>query len=142
MKKKVLAIAMTCSLVLNARAQVYAGDSWMQMPTADLYDAGTMNMYLRALAETEARRKENYQRYNSSAFDAYKNKQWNSVIYYVNMALETKYYSGQLYYIRGYAYEQNGNLRAAKKDYKKGKKYGSIEAARALEALKARSKRR
>ena len=133
---------MTCSLVLNARAQVYAGDSWMQMPTADLYDAGTMNMYLRALAETEARRKENYQRYNSSAFDAYKNKQWNSVIYYVNMALETKYYSGQLYYIRGYAYEQNGNLRAAKKDYKKGKKYGSIEAARALEALKARSKRR
>lgn len=91
---------MTCSLVLNARAQVYAGDSWMQMPTADLYDAGTMNMYLRALAETEARRKENYQRYNSLAFDAYKNKQWNSVIYYVNMALETKYYSGQLYYIR------------------------------------------
>lgn len=133
---------MTCSLALNADAQVYAGDSWMQMPTADLYDAGTMNMYLRALAETEARRKENYQRYNSLAFDAYKNKQWNSVIYYVNMALETKYYSGQLYYIRGYAFEQNGNQRAAKKDYKKGKKYGSIEAARALEALKAKSKRR
>ena len=133
---------MTCSLALNADAQVYAGDSWMQMPTADLYDAGTMNMYLRALAETEARRKENYQRYNSLAFDAYKNKQWNSVIYYVNMALETKYYSGQLYYIRGYAFEQNGNMRAAKKDYKKGKKNGSIEAARALEALKARSKRR
>ena len=142
MKKKVFAIAMTCSLALNADAQVYAGDSWMQMPTADLYDAGTMNMYLRALAETEARRKENYQRYNSLAFDAYKNKQWNSVIYYVNMALETKYYSGQLYYIRGYAFEQNGNMRAAKKDYKKGKKNGSIEAARALEALKARSKRR
>ena len=142
MKKKFLVIAMTCSLTMNTGAQIYAGDSWMQMPTADLYDAGTMNMYLRALAETEARRKENYQRYNSLAFDAYKNKQWNSVIYYVNMALETKYYSGQLYYIRGYAFEQNGNLRAAKKDYKKGKKYGSIEAARALEALKARSKRR
>ena len=133
---------MMCSLALNADAQVYAGDSWMQMPTADLYDAGTMNMYLRALAETEALRKENYQRYNRLAFDAYKNEQWNSVIYYANMALETKYYSGQLYYIRGYAFEQNGNLRAAKKDYKKGKKYGSIEAARALEALKARSKRR
>ena len=142
MKKKVLVIAMTCSLAMNARAQVYAGDSWMQMPTADLYDAGTMNMYLRALAETEARRKENYQRYSDMALEACRNRQWNTVIYYVNMALETKYYSGQLYYIRGYAYEQNGNLRAAKKDYKKGKKYGSIEAARALEALKVRSKRR
>lgn len=133
---------MTCSLAMNADAQVYAGDSWMQMPTADLYDDGTMNMYLRALAETEARRKENYQRYSNMALKACRNRQWNSVIYYVNMALETKYYSGQLYYIRGYAFEQNGNLRAAKKDYKKGKKYGSIEAARALEALKAKSKRR
>jgi len=47
-----------------------------------------------------------------------------------------------LYYMRGYAYEQLGKLRAAKKDYKKGMKNNSQEAALALASLKARKKRR
>ena len=142
MKKMILTMALTCLMTKGAEAQIGPYDTYMRMPSADLYDMGMMNAYARVLAEAAARRQEIYDRYSNMAVEAYKNRQWNSVIYYVNMALETKYYSGQLYYIRGYAYEQNGNLRAAKKDYKKGKKYGSIEAARALEALKAKSKRR
>ena len=52
----------------------------------------------------------------------------------------TMFYCGELFYIRGYAYEQLGNLKAAKKDYKTGKKYNCAEAAQALEALKAKRK--
>lgn len=142
MKKKIFVIMMTGMIVTSGKAQVYGGDTWVQFPTRDLYDTGMMDMYLRALAETSELRKQNYYRYSDLAIEAYNNKQWNNAIYYVNEALKTKYYSGQLYYIRGYAYEQNGNLRAAKKDYKKGKKYNCPEAAQALEALKARGKRK
>lgn len=142
MKKKFFAVTLMCSLAMNADAQIYGGDRAPQIPTVDLYDTNMMNMYLRALAETAAQRKENYHRYSDMAFEAYKNKRWDYVIHYVNEALDTKYYSGQLYYIRGYAYEQLGNLRAAKKDYKIAKKNGCPEAAQALESLKARNKRR
>ena len=142
MKKRILAITFMCTMTMNVDAQVYAGDTWMQMPTMDLYDTGMMNMYARALAETAARRKAVFEHYYDMAIEACGRKEWNEVVYCVNNALETQYYTGGIYFIRGYAYEQMGNLRAAKRDYKKGKKYNSPEAARALESLKARKRRR
>jgi hypothetical protein len=74
--------------------------------------------------------------------EAFDNRDWSHVVSYVNSALATQFYCGTLYYIRGYAYEQLGNLRAAKSDYKAGKKYNCVEAAEALDALKARMKRK
>jgi len=142
MKKKVMTLALMCLMAMSGKAQVYAGDAWMQMPTMDLYDTGMMNLYARALAETAARRQAAFERYYDLAIEACGRKEWNEVVYLVNSALETKYYTGSIYFLRGYAYEQMGNLRAAKKDYKKGKKYNSPEAARALESLKARKRRR
>ena len=142
MKKKVMTLALMCLMAMSGKAQVYAGDAWMQMPTMDLYDTGMMNLYARALAETAARRQAAFERYYDLAIEACGRKEWNEVVYLVNSALETQYYTGGIYFLRGYAYEQMGNLRAAKKDYKKGKKYNSPEAARALESLKARNRRR
>ena len=60
---------------MRANAQVYADDSWMQLPTADLYDNSVMNMTLRSLAETAAKRKENYFRYSDMAVEAFSNRQ-------------------------------------------------------------------
>ena len=142
MKKKVMTLALMYCLAMSSEAQIYAGDSWVQLPTTDLYDTNVMNMHLRALAETAALRKEYYFRYSDMAIEAYKNREWNNVIYYVNEALNTRYYSDQLYYLRGYAYEQLGNLKAAKKDYQTGVKYNCSEAAQALASLKARKKQR
>ena len=142
MKKKIFAMTLVCSVAMNLNAQIYAGDTWMPMPSRDLYDTGMMNMQLQVMAETAALRKESYYRYSDMALEAYKNKQWNYVVYYVNEALSTKYYTGELYYLRGYAFEQLGNLRAAKKDYKTGMKHNCPQAAQALEALKGRSKRK
>lgn len=38
--------AMLGAMTLNANAQVYAYDTWAQLPTTDLYDTQTMNMAL------------------------------------------------------------------------------------------------
>lgn len=141
MKKSFLIGAMMCWMALNAQAQ-YQYDRALPLPTMDLYDTGVMNMYMRALAETSARRQQSYEQYSELAFDAFHNEQWRSVIDYVNRALNTKFYCGDLFYIRGYAFEKLGNLKAAKKDYKTGKKYNCSEAAQALENLKARNKRK
>lgn len=137
-----MTVALMCLMAMSSKAQVYPVDTWMQMPTRDLYDTGMMNMYARALAETEARRQAAFEQYYDLAIEACGKEQWSDVIYCVNNALATKYHTDGIYYLRGYAYEKIGNLRAAKKDYKKGKKYNSPEAARALEALKARNKRK
>ena len=67
---------------------------------------------------------------------------WNYTISYVNQALRTGFYCGTLYYIRGFAYESLGDFKSAKKDYKTGKKYDSVEAAQALEQLKVKMKQR
>ena len=137
-----MTLAIMSCLAMNSQAQIYGGDSFIRMPTTSLYNTEIMDMHIRALAETAARRKENYYHYSDMAFEAYNNEQWSHVIYYVNMALSTNYYNGQLYYLRGYANEQLGKTRAAKKDYKTGKKYGYQEAEQALESLKDRSKRK
>ena len=140
MKKKVLAVALMCLAATGIDAQVYAYDSWAQMPTMDLYDSGVTNMYLRALAETAARRKADFELYTNQATEAFQKHRWTEVINRVNWALSTEYYNGEIFYMRGYAYEMLGNLSAAKKDYKKGKKHGSYKASMALDSLKAKIK--
>jgi Flp pilus assembly protein TadD len=94
------------------------------------------------LAETAARRKANFERYSNLAVEAFNKKQWNYVILYVNNALETQYYNGEVFYLRGFAYEMLGDERQAKKDYRKGKKNGSYRAEIAMEQLKEKQKQR
>ena len=142
MKKIVL--TMLCMMALNANAQVYAYDTWGQLPTMDLYDTQTMNMALshaEMAARVAVRKQALFEHYTEQAIDAFRDNQWNNVVYYANQALETTYYNGDIYYLRGYAFEQLGNLKQAKKDYRKGKKYGSYQASSALVALKARKRK-
>ena len=49
MKRKLLIGIMMCLMTASAKAQIYAGDTWAQFPTTDLYDTGVMNMRLRAM---------------------------------------------------------------------------------------------
>lgn len=142
MRKEFLMMSLLCSMAMGANAQIYAYDTWMQMPTRDLYDDGMMNMYIKALAETAAKRKANFEQYSNLAVEAFKKKQWNYVILYVNNALETQYYNGEVFYLRGFAYEMLGDERQAKKDYRKGKKNGSYRAEIAMEQLKEKQKQR
>ena len=138
-KKCVLMMAMACMASVKGWAQY---DEPVMFPTAELYDSGAMNAYLRALAETASARRELFEIYADKALDAFHHEQWWDVISYVGKALDTKCYNGDLYYVRGYAYEQLGKPFAAKRDYKKGKKYNSSLAAEALEELQEKMKRK
>ena len=142
MKKKILSVALMCSMAIASNAQIYGYDSWTQLPTRNIYDEGLMNMHLRVMSETAARRQEieakkyeAYQLYGEMAVDAFSEKEWGRTIQYVDKALDTGYYCGDLYYMRGYAYEQCGYVANAKADYKRAKKLGSTEAVYALERI-------
>ena len=76
MKKMVL--TMLCMMALNANAQVYAYDTWAQLPTTDLYDTQTMNMALahaEMRARVEARKQALFEHYANQAIDAFHNSQ-------------------------------------------------------------------
>ena len=142
MKKKMIAIAFMCMMAMGAQAQVYSYDTWSQLPVNDLYDTGMMNAHLGAMAATAARREAAFDYYCEQASEAYGRREWNYVIYYADKALNTQYCSGNIYFMRGFANEQMGNLKQAKKDYKEGTKLGSEGAEQALEQLKEKIKRK
>ena len=144
MKKKILMMALMCQMAASSNAQVYGGDTWVQLPTRDLYDSQTMSMALQhaeMAARIRARKEAMWEQYSDLAYENYNNRQWNRVISSVNLALETGFYNSDVYYMRGYAYEQLGYFKLAKKDYRKAKKYGNYQAESALDALKERMKK-
>lgn len=142
MKKKMLTMVLMCIIAMGAKAQVYGYDSWAQMPTIDLYDDGMLNMLIRAAAENGARLKAEYEASYNQTETAFRQKRWYEVINNANRALAIRDYNGYLYYMRGYAYEQIGDWKEAKRDYKRGKRCGSGLAEQALSALKAKEKQR
>lgn len=142
MKKGIVLFMMMCAVGLKGQAQIYGYDQAIKLPTAELYDMNVMNAYANALRETAGTRMQAYRMYCDYAITALSEKQWNNAIYYVDKALDTGYYSGDLYWIRGFANEQMGNLKQAKKDYKEGTKLGSERAEQALEQLKEKMKRK
>jgi hypothetical protein len=142
MKKGIVLLVMMCALGLKGQAQIYAYDQAIELPKADLYDMDMVNAYANALRETAPRRQQLFRFYSDKAVEAGMEKEWELCIYYVDKALDTGCYNGDIYVVRGLANEQLGRLKDAKKDYKTGKKMGSEYAANALEQLKEKMKRR
>ena len=111
-------------------------------PTPDLYDTDMMNMYINAARETARARLDNFMYYFGKAVDAYNDQEWGNVIYFVDKAFSTDYEDGQLYYMRGVAYDMKGNTKEAKKDFKTALKQGYQEAQNALNYIETREKQR
>ena len=146
MKKKLLATAMMCFVMMSAQAQVYGYDDYVRMPTMDLYDPGIMNMAIRAQAEAAARqqemaarRQEMFRFYASRALEAHKTQRWYDVIENATQAISIEPI-GLIFVTRGEAYEALGYYKEALNDYKTGKKDNYPEAATAYNALKAKMK--
>ena len=140
MKKKLMTAALMCVMAMSSRTQVYSYDEALRLPTVDLYEDAMMEMHLRAVRETAARRQQAFEHFGDLAYDAYLNNKWVDVINNVNSALSTGYYNGKLYYFRGFAYESLGYYQYAKKDYKVAKKNDVFEANAALERIKQKRK--
>lgn len=146
MKKKLLATAMMCFVMMSAQAQIYGYDDYVRMPTMDLYDTGVMNMAIRAQAEAAARqqemaarRQEMFRFYASRALEAKKAQRWYDVIENATQAISIEPI-GLVFVTRGEAYEALGYYKEALNDYKTGKKDNCPEAATAYNALKAKMK--
>lgn len=135
MGKKQLIGVMMCLMSLGAEAQTYAGDTWAQLPTADLYDTGVMNMSLSAYAEMAAQRQRMCHYYTNEALSAFKEKRWYDVINYSSHAIDLDP-NGGLFFIRGAAYESLGYLKEAKTDYKRSKRKHFAQAKIALQRVK------
>ena len=135
MKKKLLMMALAGSMALGCEAQVL-------FPTPDLYDTGMMNMYINAARETARARLDSFIYYYGKAVDAYNDQQWDNVIYFANQAFATDYEDGQLYFMRGIAYDCKGRTHDAKKDLKTALKQGYEDAQKALDYIEAREKQR
>lgn len=146
MKKKLLATAMMCFVMMSAQAQIYGYDDYVRMPTMDLYDPGIMNMAIRAQAEAAARqqemaarRQEMFRFYASRALEAHKAQRWYDVIENATQAISIEPI-GLIFVTRGEAYEALGYYKEALNDYKAGKRDNCPEAAIAYNALKAKMK--
>ena len=146
MKKKLLATAMMCFVMMSAQAQIYGYDDYVRMPTMDLYDPGVMNMAIRAQAEAAARqqemaarRQEMFRFYASRALEAQKAQRWYDVIENATQAISIEPI-GLVFVTRGEAYEALGYYKEALNDYKAGKRDNCPEAATAYNALKAKMK--
>ena len=127
-----------CLVVISGKAQIYPGDSYVKLPTREIYDTDLMEMNLWLMERTTEQRKELFYRYANMAIEAFNSDDWSYAIYFTDKALETHYYNCDLYYVRGYSNERLGNTRQAKRDYKQGVDYGSKMAAKALEELQRR----
>ena len=155
MKIKVKMMAIACIAALSCQAQNTI------FPTRDLYDTGSMMMYLDAVRHRAANREASYEAYAREmerrleyerrestyknnvdlAVKNLENRKWKDVIGNVNAALRTGFWYPELYYFRGLAYENLGYYAYAIDDYKTGKKKGSTNAANALKELKKTLKR-
>ena len=95
MRKGIVLLVMMCAVSLKGQAQIYGYDQAIKLPTAELYDMNMMNAYANALRETAGTRMQAYRMYCDYAITALSEKQWNNVIYYVDKALDTGYYSNR-----------------------------------------------
>lgn len=130
MKNFCLLFVAMLTLSTNVKAQA------VDYPQMDLYDSGMMNMYLDALSNTAHKRKELFIEYSKIAYDFFVKKDYNNFLKYSDYALNTNYYTPELYYLRGYAYEMLGNYKLSRKEYKTAYKYGYIQAKDRLNQIK------
>jgi len=142
MKRMVILTALMGAMVMNGRAQVGAYDTYVELPVVDLYGGMLNANTARMMAELDARKKEQFEYYQQEAQKAIGEKNWWRAIRCVNEALQTGYENSYVYYLKGFAFERAGDLKNAKKAYKKAKRKGSLDAIQGLARLREQAQRK
>ena len=89
-----------------------------------------------AMALKEKQDQENFDKCSTTAYEYLKKNQLRYFIAYVNAALNTGYYTNQLYYNLGISHYLLGQKRKGKRFLKKASKKGFVAAGYALSAIK------
>lgn len=129
MKSFFVIVVISTMYFVNVKGQV-------QYPTNDLYDSNMMNMYLDALSNTSEKRENLFCIYLKIAYDYFNKKDYQNFLVYSDKALGTYYYTAELYFMRGYAYEMLRNYKQSRKEYKLAYKHGYTLAKERLDLIK------
>ena len=140
MKQKVKLFLASLALGMSATTTMHA--QYLELPVGDIFDTNMMSMALNTAREISIRRAQEYNYNYDMALKASANQQWTQAIGYCNRAMRYNNAEGDLYFIRGYAFEQMGDYVAAKNDYWKGKDLGSSSAASMLSSFNERIRER
>ncbi len=81
-------------------------------------------------------RAQRFRKYCDEAYEALNRGDKYGFITYTNYALSTDYYNAKMYYDRGKVFQELGDYKQAKKNFRKAKKYGYYQAEQALGELK------
>lgn len=130
---------------VEMKAQIYGQDEAVQYPIMNYPSIGEiseMAYYAKMRAQLEYLREENFRKYSQLAYASFKKGDYSGCLYYSEKALETTYFTADLYYIRGVSYEKLQLYKEAKKEYRRAKRKGSAYAISALKELKEKNKKR
>lgn len=133
MKKKYFFLLIVFAFGINCFGQSLVIASKYQAPSFE-------EMMLQA--QVELIKKQRYDEWTGMAYEALENGDRETFLTYALYALETRWYSSKLYYDIGDTYEYFGDLKKARKYYRKAKRKGYRKAIPALERVKLKLKKR
>lgn len=106
------------------------------------YTFEEMMLQAKVQAAKNAYNEKKFNEYSNQAYAAYNRGDKYGFITYTNYALETGWYNAKMYFDRGQVFQSLGDMKSAKREYKKAKKYGYYEAEVALNQLKKSKKKK
>lgn len=144
--KRNIYILFLCILAFNTQSQIVNNSRFRPFSYEEMVRAlppVTPEMIERAAiarAQDRAEREAKFEKWQSAAVEAYNKGDYYGCLTYINYALETNFYNGYIYYVRGLAFEDLHDYKNAKKQYKKAKDEGYYQAEELLKGIKEREK--
>ena len=106
------------------------------------YTFNEIMLQAKVQAARNAYNEKKFKEYSNEAYEAYNRGDKYGFITYTNYALETGWYNAKMYYDRGQVFQSLGDMKNAKREYKKAKKHGYYQAEIALNQLKNLKKKK
>lgn len=134
MKVCLLLLLIPSLVIAQNRYDTPASASFMNTYTPMSYN--DMLLTAAAMALKEKQDQENFDKCSTTAYEYLKKNQLRYFIAYANAALNTGYYTNQLYYNLGISHYLLGQKRKGKRFFKKASKKGFVAAGYALSTIK------
>ncbi len=134
--KKTLLLSICLSILtitVHAQVNIYDKSSYSKSSLPSFEE-----MYLQAQLQANARQiaGQRFEECQTEALKCFYRKEYRCFLNWSAEALNTGFYTVELYEKRGIAYEELGDIKSARAEYKRAKRHGSYGAQQALIRLK------